>query len=232
MPVASKTHQLIESCQGLVRSLALKIHRGLPAQVELDDLIAYGQVGLSEAARDFDADRGQFSTFAYYRIRGAIYDGLSSMSWIKRSQIRRLKYEQMADEVLRLESEGGTGESAGNSGDDLEWLKTVTSSLAMVYLATQAAGDDDESAELMVADDSTPEPEERAMTQEAHQKLNELIDRLPPDAAVLIRAAYFEGLTLTAAAQRLGIGKAWASRLHAKALQQLGKLLRNAGIFE
>ena len=81
-PPTAEQQQWIEQCQGLVRSLALQIHRKLPANIDLEDLIAYGQLGLVEAARSFDAGRGcQFSTFAYYRIRGAIYDGAAKMSW-------------------------------------------------------------------------------------------------------------------------------------------------------
>ena len=61
-------------------------------------------------------------------------------------------------------------------------------------------------------------------------KLHELIDSLPQEAGQLIRAAYFEGLTLQEAGQRLGIGKSWASRLHAKTLQRLGRSLRLMGV--
>jgi RNA polymerase sigma factor FliA len=91
---------LIEDCQGLVRSLASRIHHKMPAHVVLDDLVAYGQVGLAEAARDFDPARGiQFSTFAYYRIRGAIYDGLAKMSWFSRVEYGRRK-QQLSGQVL------------------------------------------------------------------------------------------------------------------------------------
>ncbi len=58
---AASFQQSVDECQGLVRSLALKIHRGLPRRVELDDLIGYGQVGLVEAAREFDPARGRAS---------------------------------------------------------------------------------------------------------------------------------------------------------------------------
>ena len=92
---------LIEECQGLVRSLASRIHRKMPPHVVLDDLVEYGQVGLAEAARDFDPARGvQFSTFAYYRIRGAIYDGLTKMSWFSRIEYSRRRSQRMAGQVL------------------------------------------------------------------------------------------------------------------------------------
>ncbi len=228
MAVATGNREaLIESCQGLVRSLALKIQRNLPKHLDLDDLISYGQVGLAEAARDFDETRGgQFTTFAYYRIRGAIYDGLSKMSWISRSHYQRLKYQQIADDVLRLENENDPPQ-ASTPEESIAWLKNVTGALAVVYLATQGA----EAGEpLDVEDRCSPSPQATVIDREVHQKLHQLIAELPEESQVLIRSTYFEGLTLTEAGQRLGIGKAWASRLHAKALQRLGRALRLAGV--
>jgi RNA polymerase sigma factor for flagellar operon FliA len=227
-PQAKTVHQLIAECQGLVRSLALGVHRNLPAHVELDDLIAYGQVGLAEAARDFDPRRGgQFSTFCYYRIRGAIYDGLSQMSWVKRSHYKRIKYEQMANDVLRLEADNQAAEAS--PPDDLRWLQHVGGLLAVVYLSTRRSGDDD-SQELELADPAQELPQNAVIDREIHEKLNELIDALPAESSFLIRATYFEGLTLKQAGDRLGVGKPWASRLHAKALGRLARSLRLAGV--
>jgi RNA polymerase sigma factor for flagellar operon FliA len=59
--------------------------------------------------------------------------------------------------------------------------------------------------------------------------LRELIDALPSDSGSLIRGAYFEGLTLKQAGERIGVSKAWASRLHAKTLQRLARALRLLG---
>lgn len=62
--------ELMEQGQSLVHALATKIHRNVPVRVELDDLVAYGEIGLAEAARDYDPSFGtQFTTFAYYRVR-------------------------------------------------------------------------------------------------------------------------------------------------------------------
>jgi len=220
--------QLIAECQGLVRSIALKIHRSLPDFLDVEDSIAYGQIGLAEAARDFDPAQGhQFSTYAYYRIRGAIYDGLSKMSWVSRSQYQRLRCEQMAGEAL---SEDAASPAGGETSleDDARWLTRLSSTLAVVYLSTRS--EDDTSPGSNLSDDSSPPPEEVAAEREISVKLRELIDSLPEEAGKLIRAAYFEGLTLQEAGQRLGIGKSWASRLHAKTLQRLGRSLRLLGL--
>ena len=63
-----------------VRSIARKILRTLSSCIELDDLISYGMMGLLEAAERYDPKKGvSFTTFSYYRIKGAIYDGLRGM---------------------------------------------------------------------------------------------------------------------------------------------------------
>jgi len=65
-----------------------------------------------------------------------------------------------------------------------------------------------------------------ALNREMNEKLHKLIDQLPPEAGTLIRATYFEGLTLQEAGRKLGISKSWASRLHARTLQRLARSLR------
>jgi RNA polymerase sigma factor for flagellar operon FliA len=220
---SSEAQRPVEACQGMVKSLAWKIHRKLPPHVDLDDLVAYGQVGLAQAAKEFDAKRGgQFTTYAYYRIRGAIYDGLSQMSWFNRRDYHACKYEQMADPVLELDAE----QAAPSRGVDEEvaWLSGMTSKLSIVYLASSPEA---EAGASSLIDQSGPPGE--AMFQEMRVKLAELIDALPADAGGLIRGTYFDGLTLTEAGRRLGISKAWASRLHAKTLERLGRALHLMG---
>lgn len=224
--------QLIDDCQDLVRSLAWKIHRRLPAYLEIEDLIGYGELGLAQAAQDFDASRGgQFSTYAYYRIRGAIYDGLSKMTWFSRSHYQKLRFEQMANEVLGSDVEERGAAVPQGVRDEVQWLRGVSSSLAVVYLATHT--DPEESAgEPVLEDVNTPSPPAAAIDHETRTVLHSLIDTLPEDANKLIRGVYFEGLTLQEAGRRLGVSKAWASRLHSKTLEQLSRSLRRAGLHE
>lgn len=220
--------QLMASCQGLVRTLAWQIHRKLPPQVELDDLIAYGQIGLAEGARDFDPARGnQFTTFAYYRIRGAILDGLSKMSWFNRNDYWRGRYERMANEVLDVERADAAGASETPLEQDARWLKGTSGALAMVYMFSHRTNEDDEEmGAASIEDRGVQAPSAVAIKREMMERLHELVDALPDDAAKLMRGTYFEGLTLKEAGERIGISKAWASRLHAKSLGQLARSLR------
>lgn len=224
------SQQLIERYQDLVCSIAVSVRRKAPKHIELEDLIAYGQVGLVQAARDFDPQRGNtFSTYAYYRIRGAIYDGLSKLSWTSRARYNRLRYAQLANEVACEQHEDEAGPGEGSSvGEAAHWLGSLSEKLAIVYLAIE--GPHSQDASMTLADPSAAMPGEQVAMDELSEKIHALVDTLPAQAANLVRSTYFEGLTLQEAGKRLGISKSWASRLHARALRQLARSLRLNGI--
>jgi RNA polymerase sigma factor for flagellar operon FliA len=212
--------KLVEDGQGMVYSLASQIYRNIPIRVDFEDLVAYGEVGLSQAARDFNPETGtQFSTFAWFRIRGAIYDGISKMSWTSRARLRRARFRQMANEVLADDARTECSFSSVEEG--AEWFRDVTGKLTVVYLATQTDSggkeieDDAETASTVVA------------RQEMFDQLHGLIEALPEQAKRLIQLIYYDGATLQQAAGRLGISKSWASRIHAKILEQLARSLRS-----
>jgi RNA polymerase sigma factor for flagellar operon FliA len=69
----------------LVRKIACKMKHRLPACVDLGDLVQWGWFGLNDAEKSFDPSRGvKFETFATFRIRGAILDGIRSIDWVPR----------------------------------------------------------------------------------------------------------------------------------------------------
>ncbi|HEV8340723.1 MAG TPA: sigma-70 family RNA polymerase sigma factor [bacterium] len=88
LPGAYSVEQLLP----LVQSIARMVGHALPPVVELDDLVHDGVVGLLECARRYDPSRGvDFRTYASYRIRGAILDGLRARDPLPRSVRRALK---------------------------------------------------------------------------------------------------------------------------------------------
>jgi RNA polymerase sigma factor for flagellar operon FliA len=181
---------LMAAYLGLVRALAWKIHQKLPRHVELDDLVGYGCIGLAEAAKAYESQRGvKFSTFAHLRIRGAIMDGLEKMSWFRYDQFESGEYrqtEQSPEERNRSPARMPAEEVA----------------------------------------DREPPVDGRLAEEELHQRLRQLVANLPPSAAELMQATYFEGMTLKDAAERMGHTKSWASRLHSHTVDQLAKSLR------
>jgi RNA polymerase sigma factor for flagellar operon FliA len=219
------TDQLVFTHQGLVRAIARGIHRSLPPFMELDDLISYGQLGLMQAAGDFDPERGvQFSTFAYHRIRGAILDGTTQMSWSRRVTPCRQKYERLANDTLATDAADAASENSAAATDNAAWLQDASAQLSVVFLLSHASEDGREAPHL--EDSAVIPPIQNLLDDELKRKLHELLAELPEESRTLLHGAYFEGLTLKEAGEKLGISKAWASRLHARALGQLARGLK------
>jgi RNA polymerase sigma factor FliA len=88
--------QRIEAHLDLVTSMAGEIGgRPLGSGVEPDDLVAYGRIGLVEAATRFEERGVPFSTFARPRIYGAIVDGIRAQHWFGRRADRRLRIDRV-----------------------------------------------------------------------------------------------------------------------------------------
>jgi RNA polymerase sigma factor for flagellar operon FliA len=220
---------LMLSCQGLVKAIAVRVHSRAPRCVELDDLIGYGELGLAEAAHDFNPERGvQFSTYAYYRIRGAIFDGLAKMTWPTSRQLNEWLYARNAEELLHGDTE--TDESVDCSlGTHAKRFGCITQQLFVAYLVSHADSDDGMS-ELAIEDTSSVPAAVQAARRENCQILRELLKTLPADSHRLIYSMYFDGQNLSEAAEKLGISKSWASRLHARTLDRLAGSLRRLGV--
>src|ERR1700745_3198115 len=89
---------LIEQHRPYVRVLAVEVAKGLPSHIELDELISCGNLGLVEAAERYEPRYGvTFQTFAYYRIKGAIYDGLRKMGPMSRTEYARSRFAARAN---------------------------------------------------------------------------------------------------------------------------------------
>ena len=73
---------LILSHIGFVKSIALQLIRRLPTAVDLDDLIACGNLGLVQAAHRYDETRNDsFAGYAADRVRGAMLDSVRRRHW-------------------------------------------------------------------------------------------------------------------------------------------------------
>lgn len=211
---------LMATYLGLVRALAWKIHQQLPRSVDLDDLVGYGCVGLAEAARAYNPALGhKFSTFAYYRIRGAILDGLSQMTWFRRDKFEAREYQPTDEEET---SEPTRGEVERTLTNNAAWYLQAADRLERSVGITGSAA----AAE---AADPSASAESAVMQTEVESRLRQMIDTLPKAAAELIKATYYEGLTLKDAAALQGRDKSWASRLHARVLRQLELSLKAEG---
>ncbi len=191
--------EFIAQHEKLVHGLAHRLRRELSLQGDLDDLIAFGFGGLLEARHRFDPRRGvRFQTFAYYRVRGAMLDGVRKMS-----QLPRRAHE-------RLQAAAEASPTAAPTALD----KAFTRMSVCITTATVLQG--------RFGDES---PEAILLKNESVTRLLQALPGLSPRQRVLVRGFYFEGRSLDAMARELGISKSWASRLHTNALQELREAL-------
>ena len=98
--------EIIVEYAPLVKYIAQKIASRLPSNIELDDLISSGAIGLMDAIDKYDPTRdNKFKTYAEFRIRGAILDELRAQDWIPRSV--REKAKLIDRTYMKLEREMG-----------------------------------------------------------------------------------------------------------------------------
>src|SRR5579862_6993261 len=103
---AQQKDKLIMEYAPLIRFIAQKIAIRLPSNIELDDLISSGVIGLMDAIDKYDASRdNKFKTYAEFRIRGAILDELRAQDWVPRSVRDKAKLLDRA--YAKIEHEKG-----------------------------------------------------------------------------------------------------------------------------
>ncbi len=222
------TRRLIEQHLPLVQAIARKVKKSVGASVELEDLVGYGSKGLVEAAERFDPRHGvAFSTFAYYRVRGAMYDGLRSMGWYSRADYARYRAEERANEYLRnrVDREGAArAEGAPGSTDAaaaLAEVNEILSTVATVHITSLEAA-------AAVPDDSRPAPDLAVDGQRMGARVRRALETLPEKERRLMELYYFADKNLEQAGAEMGLSKSWACRLHARAVELLRAALENA----
>ncbi len=207
----------LEANRDLVERVMRRVVSELDLSCDQDDLRGYGFQGLLEAKQRFDADRGvRFSTFAYYRVRGAILDGVRSQGWMKRRAYAKLKAFEAADSVSESVGEAHAEKPLATLAARAAEIDDVLAKVSAAYVIA-AVGQD------RVAEESTPETLLSGAEEQSTVKRG--LARLPDKERTLLEAVYFDGVTIEQAGERLGLSKSWASRLHAKALDRMRKSL-------
>ncbi len=211
---------LIEKYLPYATSIASKMIRTLPSEVDFDDVLCNARLGLLEAAKRFKAKYGvDFRTFAYYRIKGAIYDGLRKTGWIPRSLYSRIKFEQAANEYLKANEKRVDDSKADFYRKELAELSNSINSVASIYVMSIDSMEDFEIEDS----EAKKEIERRAEFQKIKEKVCDSIESLPDKERKLIKMYYFQNKTMEEIGKQLNLSKSWTSRLHARGLELLFK---------
>jgi RNA polymerase sigma factor for flagellar operon FliA len=222
MTLELNQQQLVEKHLEYVVRIAKQVKRSVASNIETDDLISYGMTGLIEAAKRYDPKMGaNFSTFSYYRIRGAIYDGLRTMGTLSRTEYRRQRFEEKAQSYM----ESSTGrmyigeKPANNAEQELLIMAKKVQNLVTIYITSF-----DEKELNSVTDDKAEDALDRLARLELYEKMRSAIGNLAKSDQEIINSYYFEDKSLEEVGKALGLSKSWTSRKHAKAMEKLSSL--------
>ena len=210
--------QFVKEYEGFVRAIALQTRAQLGLDSAIEDLVAFGFQGLLEARQRFDSSKGvAFKSFAYYRVRGAILDGVRAMARLPRRAYARLKAAEALDQASE---QGGQQQGAAPRAPSVEGtLRSIDSILGRVAAAYTVA------VTVEDAEQGAGSPEEALLHEERLARMRIAVAKLPDRERHMIEGHYFHGKRFDALSAELGISKSWGSRVYAHALGLLREAL-------
>jgi len=224
---------MIRQYQPLVRRLAHHMMAKLPANVQVDDLIQVGLMGLSDALSRYEAGQGaQFETFATQRIRGAMLDELRENDWMSRGSRKSQKDIEQALHRLEhrlgrtpLESEIAT--EMGMSLSDYQSLLGKVRGTQLVYLEDMGRGHDDDDSFLdRHMADSDADPLNLLGDQRLREALVAAIKLLPEREQLIMSMYYEQDMNLKEIALVMNVTESRVCQLHSQSIARLRAKMR------
>jgi RNA polymerase sigma factor for flagellar operon FliA len=217
----------------LVKYVAGRISVNLPPNVELNDLINDGILGLIDAIEKYDDARGvKFETYAITRINGAILDALRSLDWVPRAVRQRAReleraYQELEGQFGRVPTEDELAEKLGVSRKELDTLMQRVRGTAVLSLEEFLPNE--KGYEIPLVDtlkDSDNDVTTAVEHREIRSALVRAVEELPPQERTVISLYYFDGLTLKEIKGALNVSESRVSQIHAQAVIHLRQKLR------
>jgi len=236
-PVNSTRDRLVLEYAPLIKYIAQKIAARLPANIELDDLISSGVIGLMDAIEKYDSSRdNKFKTYAEFRIRGAILDELRAQDWVPRSVREKAKllercYSKIEQKNGRQATDEEVCEELKISQDEYhDLLNQVRSVSLLSYDDLSHFSKADKRALHGFNESGSKAPTPFSEVNVAHIKkmIADAIQDLPEKQRLVLSLYYYEDLNLKEIGRVLDVTESRVSQLHTQAILRLkGKLRGN-----
>lgn len=236
MPIDER-EQLVLEHMPQVKFIAKHIHTKLPPQVELDDLVNSGVLGLLSAADKYDSSRGtQFKTYAEFRIRGAILDGLRGLDWASRKLRKKVKGKERTQKALeqrygRPATDKELCEEMNISTKELHELDNQIHGLSQCSFEELFNEEDGKNSESLIIDTVSAAHSNPFVVLEEKEQRNLLavaIDTLPLNQRLAVSLYYndFKDRTMKEIGEMIGVGESAVSQLLTRAMKRLKKWMR------
>jgi RNA polymerase sigma factor for flagellar operon FliA len=228
VPDAAERERVLMEQLPQVRYIARRIHERLPRHVPFEDLVHAGVVGLIDALNKFDLSKQvQFSSYAKFRIRGAILDSLRELDWSPRELRRKGRlvdstYCNLSGKLGRAPTENEIAQEMGIGLYELQSLLAELDGLELGSLRVESPRDGKEED---LTDRVPSKPEETPFFQclrtEMKHLLEQAISELPEKEQRVLALYYYEELTMKEVGTALGIGESRVSQIHSLAMVRL-----------
>ncbi|MBV9439081.1 MAG: FliA/WhiG family RNA polymerase sigma factor [Candidatus Eremiobacteraeota bacterium] len=220
--------EIIHKYLHLVKYVAGRISINLPPNVEINDLINDGILGLIDAIEKYDDARGvKFETYAITRINGAIIDALRALDWVPRAVRQRARelekaYQELEAQLGRAPSEEEIAQKLSLSPKELDVLMQKVRGTAVLSLEEFLPNERGYEIPLLdtLRDDGT-EVSSAVEAREIKAALVRAVDELSHQERTVISLYYFEGLTLKEIKGALNVSESRVSQIHAQAVIHL-----------
>ncbi|HET7812818.1 MAG TPA: FliA/WhiG family RNA polymerase sigma factor [Candidatus Baltobacteraceae bacterium] len=226
--------EIVHKYLHLVKYVAGRISVNLPPNVELNDLINDGILGLIDAIEKYDDDRGvKFETYAITRINGAILDALRSLDWVPRAVRQRAReleraYQELEAKLGRVPTEAEIAEKLQITPKELDSLMQRVRGTAVLSLEEFLPNE--KGYEIPLVDtlkDSDNDVTIAVESREIRAALVDAVEHLSPQERTVISLYYFDGLTLKEIKSALSVSESRVSQIHAQAVIHLRQKLRD-----
>jgi RNA polymerase sigma factor for flagellar operon FliA len=229
-PVEARNELVLEHV-GLVKNLAARVSRRVPAQVEVNELIGVGMIGLVDAARRYKPSLGvPFEAFARRRIHGAMLDALRGLDWAPRAARKMRRDVEGAITALRhrLQRAPQDAEIAVALDMSMAEYGRMLDQMRAMDLATvrQAEANGTGGGVLDVAIDPDEGPHALLERAELRRHLAGAIGELPARERQILSLYYEKELTLAEIGAVIGVGESRVSQLRSQAVARLRARLR------
>jgi len=227
---AQVTNQLVEHYLYLVDYHSERIAIHLPKHIQIDELRSLGLFGLYDALQKFDYDRDlKFDTYASFRIRGAIIDGLRKEDWLPRSTREKAKkINQASNELTQKLQRKPTAKEIATflnlTEDEVEssYRDTLFSNLLSIEQKVGTEEEDQkEGIGYKIVDREQLTPEEHLLQDENYLELADSIKDLNKNEQLVISLFYHKELTFTEIGRILSLTTSRISQIHKQAIFKL-----------
>ena len=225
---AAKNERLVLDHVDLVTRIAQQMLRRMPGNVELDDLIQAGMVGLLEAGQRYAVrETSSFTTFARHRIRGAMLDSLRKSDWSPRSLRRRARDIARAQHCIERDTCKAAQPPAIAAAAGLpldKYHQTIRDCNLSMLLSLDESAASVSGQARPEAVDAKPRPDEELEQTQARDAMQAEIEALPETERTILLLYYDEELLM----REIGVILELTESRVCQVLKQIVEKLRTA----